>query len=735
MRELGKILWFGGYNKSSGKVNDYGFLETSAGTSYFVHQSAVLNEAVLQEGDLVEFIPRIRKKNGKDTLEAQEIKVFLTVTEFNNLGSNRLIQHVCEWIDQQSPDFLLRNLNVLPIWSYTLDPLLKKINNWLSQLPFTEKNKYKHAIPNRIKEKLNLWYLLDGEKFNSSFTTYWNTLTADTKLREQCLEQWLQCFYENTFEKSWEVPVTEALEGWVKKRYKLNLSFPKNWIINDFYMKTGIVTQSLDPDVVYNPLKIKLSISKAWKNLPPTFFEMIATKSKNGEIDLEIPIEAWALYLRHFKPTEYLVCWIKNRWKAETQEQKFTFFGLLGGNWLYRYKLHLDLGNKETLLLWEDLMDLSVKGSWWSQLDTMGKCSWYILAFQKGYKNKDFLDSNIHDSLLHSFQLLYKHYLGFGTFNSLNWHSIIQDYYIYLAKNGDEEALKESNWLWPSCEYDKCTYCEGKPWAMGNANKDISQIDTAYCPRTKKECALALTERQKGSRFKTYYNLPAHWIHWQMPEILSFLHVDPPYENTKSFTYVTRFGGWLNRLLEIQERLKCRGCYEPMINNFRYSKDFTARYSMTIATCYQHTPGNHDKNIYFNDCWNHHDCHKMIDSRDNPQRDMKDQSINPSLGTSRNYYLCIDCGAAKAPKYYPGYIYGTNKEERWDYANLHHHFKDWYYVPGDVCPKCGSEDMKRFSKGSSEKNTHAKCNKCSHTIRIPKVFLPVTESWEQYRKK
>src|SRR5690606_16352310 len=110
-------------------------------------------------------------------------------------------------------------------------------------------------------------------------------------------------------------------------------------------------------------------------------------KVKNKEIDLEIPFDAWALYLRDMKPNDYLISWIKNKWKNKSTQQRLTFFGLLGESWFHCYQLHTDLGSIEALLLWEDSLDLSIKGSWWNQLDVIGKCSWYILAFRKEYKN------------------------------------------------------------------------------------------------------------------------------------------------------------------------------------------------------------------------------------------------------------------------------------------------------------------------------------------------------------
>lgn len=164
-----------------------------------------------------------------------------------------------------------------------------------------------------------------------------------------------------------------------------------------------------------------------------------------------------------------------------------------------------------------------------------------------------------------------------------------------------------------------------------------------------------------------------------------------------------------------------------MRNDFSYSKVFTARYTMTIASCKYSLSEGHDHNIYFNDCWNHYECNQMIDSRDNKVREKTDSGKN-------NYYLCTECGAAKGPQHYAGYKGWTkNNESSWDIENIQNHFKSWYYVPGDKCPVCASENMERISRGNAP--THARCNDCLHTIRIPRVFLPIIDLWEEEKKK
>jgi hypothetical protein len=71
--------------------------------------------------------------------------------------------------------------------------------------------------------------------------------------------------------------------------------------------------------------------------------------------------------------------------------------------------------------------------------------------------------------------------------------------------------------------------------------------------------------------------------------------------------YVLKLSGWVNRLIEIQDRMKCTVCNETMIPDYRYAKNL-AVYNSTVARC-KH---NHHEPVYLTHCWA---CHQVIDSR------------------------------------------------------------------------------------------------------------------------
>lgn len=51
--KLACVKWFGGRNNSTGRDNDFGFLETNRSEDIFVHKNAVINKPLLVEGELV----------------------------------------------------------------------------------------------------------------------------------------------------------------------------------------------------------------------------------------------------------------------------------------------------------------------------------------------------------------------------------------------------------------------------------------------------------------------------------------------------------------------------------------------------------------------------------------------------------------------------------------------------------------------------------------------------------
>jgi hypothetical protein len=91
--------------------------------------------------------------------------------------------------------------------------------------------------------------------------------------------------------------------------------------------------------------------------------------------------------------------------------------------------------------------------------------------------------------------------------------------------------------------------------------------------------------------------------------------------------YVLKLSGWVNRLIEIQDRMKCTVCNETMIPDYRYAKNL-AVYNSTRCKHNHHEP------VYLTDCWA---CHQVIDSR-------------VSIYKFNGIYICIHCGSGPKPR-------------------------------------------------------------------------------------
>ena len=123
----GLIKWFGGYNSKLDTMNDYGFLETSAGDVYF-HKKSITNyekvKQLLQEGQLVQ-------------VELKASKVKLTAE------SVTLIKNFKKWTKTQLESLLSSGLRLslvtknkvneaLREYANSLDDITPQIESWLS---------------------------------------------------------------------------------------------------------------------------------------------------------------------------------------------------------------------------------------------------------------------------------------------------------------------------------------------------------------------------------------------------------------------------------------------------------------------------------------------------------------------------------------------------------------------------------------------------------------------------
>ena len=258
-----------------------------------------------------------------------------------------------------------------------------------------------------------------------------------------------------------------------------------------------------------------------------------------------------------------------------------------------------------------------------------------------------------------------------GNFSS--YHRHITDYVVSRFEN--YESRIDLGALLPRCLFRETHYCEGKPWT----NKEV-----AYCPRTARGCKQSLNG-VKGARIKPIGSLD--WEDWTLLEFFESQGIVPSVEKSvRPDEYVNKFSGWVNRLEEILERMKCSKCGQIMISNMKYSKNL-ARYNMTVASCPSNKE-NHDKNVYLNHCWA---CRNIIDSRESRYRVRTDpgriEVLKPGE-PGKGFYICIHCGSAS------------------QYDSL--------FTQSDVCPNCGERNM-TVIPGSRL----ARCSNCDHTIYLP----------------
>ena len=223
------------------------------------------------------------------------------------------------------------------------------------------------------------------------------------------------------------------------------------------------------------------------------------------------------------------------------------------------------------------------------------------------------------------------------------------------------QSLNYSKYF-PKCFRMETDYCEGKPWPSKNNSDTLDKA--AYCPRTRRSCM-----ESEGARIWPQNNLKTE--QWTLLELFAHEHIVPVVSGLSNpEEYVPRMAGWLNRINEIREKIRCSSCNSVMISNKKYSMNFAA-YNATVFDC-AHGDG-HDHNVYLSHCWA---CRTIIDSRDNRIQD-KD-----------GYYLCLQCGNGS---------------------------RSGRINPGDICPQCGAVGMKQ----ENQWNRIFQCARCKHTIIVP----------------
>ena len=271
-------------------------------------------------------------------------------------------------------------------------------------------------------------------------------------------------------------------------------------------------------------------------------------------------------------------------------------------------------------------------------------------------------------------------------------HDIIQEYVVEKAWDLEQEinldkilpicTVKSDNsdpdsWYLNRLSYTR--YCDCKPW---------KNVGATYCPwhkikATEGNIDSNIYDRKALGCAKLTARIEKDWWEWTFKELLYSLNYNPIVkvsgkDNVLGIEYTNKMSGWVNRLNEIRERLRCSHCNQVLKPNVAYAKNLS-RFNMTVATCVnENEEGLHDRGIYLNQCWC---CKEIIDSREAKIRIGK-------------YYLCLNCGA--------GPQYSAN-------------------VQGTICPKCGSNEMSQYKNqftNSYDKGNKYKCDRCNHIIDI-----------------
>jgi hypothetical protein len=241
-------------------------------------------------------------------------------------------------------------------------------------------------------------------------------------------------------------------------------------------------------------------------------------------------------------------------------------------------------------------------------------------------------------------------------------HSCIEDWIIQDAWNSAQPI--DVGLLLPRCDSDLGNnfYCEGLKWQRRDDHGLI--VDDVYCPRKKAVCHV--------SHITPYTSRGS--IAWSLLELLATSSITPKLPGLQvPERYVPQLCGWVNRLNEVRNRLKCSVCGELMRPNRAYAK-MLAKFNVTVVSCANGE--GHDTNIYLNQCWA---CDGIIDSRESRHR-------------VEDYYICILCGS------------GPMKSNN--------------YTQGDSCPKCGTNGA--MSRVGDSRYWVCSVPSCQHKIWLPR---------------
>jgi len=693
MRKIGKIKWFGGHNNKTGRQNDFGFIACEGKPNdIFVHLRQInCSATALREGTIVTFEVSTNFRDGKEEAKNlrllidetdTEIIAFCATNEDKNLWRPVFSNYLANFSIDEAISLIFQKIETLSDREIVL--FVRSLPN---PILFSDKaRKIREIFPK--DEHLNLCVKIVNERVS---------LAKDYSFKQE-INATIEGASVQFVEKIWENIPSELYVDVPEQRKRFNLKIHARCLVklifdakddpskSIFLMELRERLKEANKDEFWEIIPDEILITEqVWPiTLPKRRIRILVNKLEKTEKEnnkeiigkiaktiAETPINEHPILLSEIP-----------EWLQENE----TFFP---------FKTPFDQVN----LVW-DLIEAGLWSLAWPRLSREAKIIFiYRILKDKINTSAFFAELKRLQTEKPENEPLVKYAINIlGSKNNPDKrneafqraHELLQEWVIEQAWNSTEPLNLYP--ILPLCQPKKVDYCEGKPWPTEEDKASgAKKVSRAFCPRANKSCSLfePNTERNfslglEGARL--YAECRQDWKDWSLLEILQATGVVPSLPDLKSDEYVQKLSGWINRLNEIRDRLKCSVCSQTMTPNYKYSKDL-ARYNMTVASCKQ---GNgHDRDIYFNHCWA---CREIIDSRESKiQLD--------------GFYICIHCGS------------GMRKSPS--------------YSQGDICPKCGTPEMKQ----KEQESRFIQCSSCKHTIRLPAQQHLTGHRWRGYKFK
>lgn len=693
MRKIGKIKWFGGHNNKTGRQNDFGFIACEGKPNdIFVHLRQInCSATALREGTIVTFEVITNFRDGKE--EAKNLRLLIDETDTEIITFCAINKEPNLWI----PVFSKYLAN------FSINEAILLIFQKLETLSEGERVSFVRTLPNQIlfshkarkireilakDEHLNLCVKMLNERVS---------LLKDYSFKEE-INATIEGASVEFVEKIWENIPSELYVDVPEQRKRFNLKIHARCLVK------LILDPKDDQSKSIFLMELRECLKEANKD---EFWEIIPDEILIYEQiwPITIPKRRVRILVNKLEKTEkenhkeIISEIVKTIAKTSINEHSILLLEI--PEWLKENEAFFPFKTpfEQVNLVWNLIED----GLWslaWSRLPKEAKII-YIYRILKDQINTSafFAELKRLQTEKPENEPLVKYAIN------ILWakdnpakkneafqraHELLQEWVIEQAWNSTEPLNLYP--ILPLCKPKKVDYCEGKPWPTEEDKaSDAKKVSRAFCPRANKSCSLFEpdTERNfslglEGARL--YAECRQDWKDWSLLELLQATGVVPSLPDLKSDEYVQKLSGWINRLNEIRDRLKCSVCSQTMTPNLKYSKDL-ARYNMTVASCKK---GNdHDRNIYFNHCWA---CYQIIDSRESKIK-------------LDGLYICIHCGS------------GAKKSHN--------------YSQGDICPKCGTPGMKQ----KEPESRFIQCSSCKHTIRLPAQQHLTGYRWRGYKFK